>query len=214
MKRKNQSYIKELEMPRLFREDLISIEKIIKEDLQPKEYKIETKEYEYESVNLIPDDHKTVTELRIQTYTPYISIEFNRFNARIYSADDDLKTTGALTKILEILVKKERRVLYWSQKTSTFLAPILFLVSFRLLVETGKLELTKQWLTLGIFISSIIWWVASFHTSMRRFSIINFALSRERPNFLQRNKDQIMLLIVGAILGTFFTVFFQSVIPK
>lgn len=214
MKRKNQTFNKELKMPRLFREDLEFIEKIIKEELQPREYKIETREYEYETVDLIPRDHETVTELHIQTYTPYISIDFNRYSARVYAADDDLKTTGALTKIIEILIKKERKISYWSQEIAIYLTPFLFGALFTFII-TRKIELTRHWLAIGIFILIlvVVWWAVSFY-SMFRFSEINFFTSKKRQNFLQRNKDQIILLIIGAFAGAVFTVLIQGIFQK
>ena len=44
MKKINQLFSKKFKMPRLFRDDLIAMEEIIKDELKPREYKLETKE--------------------------------------------------------------------------------------------------------------------------------------------------------------------------
>jgi len=214
MKKKAQTFSKDLKMPQLYRDDLEIIEKIIKDELKPREYKIETKDYEYDGLESIPEDNEQITDLHIQTYSPYISIQFNRFSARIYAGDDDLKTTGALTKIVEVLSARERKMLFWSQKVGLWLAPILFFAPTRALIEIDRIKTPKHWFAIGLALAAVIWWIISYYLSMYRFSSITFISSKKSPGFIKRNKDQILVgLIVGipvAILSFFLGLFFRK----
>ena len=84
MKKKSQSFSQDFKMPYLFREDLESIENILKE-LSPQERTFETKDFEYKTIQEIPEDI-IVTHFHIQTYNPYINLEFSENNARIYAS--------------------------------------------------------------------------------------------------------------------------------
>lgn len=189
-------------MPCLYREDLEAIEMIIKDELKPREYKFETKDYEFDNIGTIPKDIESSVDFHIQTYNPYISIDFNRFSASVYANDDDLNTIGALTKIIEILSKKERKLLYWSQKFA-WVAPMLLIVPISTL---GKIKSTSPWFLLGFSIPAVILWIVSFYLSVYKFSRINFTSYKDSPSFLKRNRDQIILLIIGAIIGGIITV--------
>ncbi|MBU1130990.1 hypothetical protein KJ840_02555 [Patescibacteria group bacterium] len=198
MKKKIQPFSRDLKMPRLYRDDLESIEKIIKDKLKPREYKLETKDFEYDELGTIPKNNTPITDFHIQTHSPYISIDFNRFSAQIYAGDDDLNTTGALFKINDILSKKERKVLFWSQKIAVWLAPILFIAPIQALTEIGEIKSVKHWVALGMAFIAAIWWIVSFHSSMHRFSVITLVSFEEKPGFIRRNKDQI---IIGFVVG-------------
>lgn len=215
MKKKVQTFSKDLKMPQLYRNDLEAIERVIKEELKPREYKLETKEYEYDSLELIPEDAEPVTDFRIQTSGPYISVELNRFSARVYAGNDDINTTGALTKILGILSKRERKVLFWSQKIAMLFAPILFAVSMPTLTTTNEITSVMHWIVaISVPLIAVFWWLVSVYSSMYKFSTITFISSKKSPGFIKRNRDQILVgLIVGipvAIVGFILGLLFQG----
>ncbi len=199
-------------MPHIYREDLEKIENLILNELKPREYKIETNEYEYEKVEQLQKDLGTAVDLHVQTYTPYLSIDFNKNSARVYSGDDDLKTMGAFDQIFSILSKKERRVLYYLSKVSVWVAPILFFAPIRALAEIDKVDNPKLWVVLGVVLVSALWWVIGFYSSLYKFSIIDFTYLKEKPNFIVRNKDQIILVVIGAIIGAIATIVFNKIL--
>lgn len=49
-----------------------------------------------------------------------------------------------------------------------------------------------------------------YKISLYDFSIVEFINSTERPNFLIRHKDQIILIIITAIISAFATVVFEK----
>src|ERR1035437_9492197 len=96
MKKKTQSFNQAFKMPHLYREDLEEVEAVIK-IISPRSYKLETKDFEYTSIQDIPKDTLAVSNFHIQTFDPYISIDFENFSSRVYSSDDDdIKTLGAI----------------------------------------------------------------------------------------------------------------------
>lgn len=210
MKKKIQTFKKDLKMPKVWREDLEAIEEIIIKELSAEKYMIETDEYEYNTVNKIPKDTKTTAELRIQTYRPYITINFSQYSASIYSGDDDLKTKGAVSKILEILSRSERPLLFWFQRFSMTIAPILFVLFFKIFETISETKTILFWITSGILIAIVICCIVSFYISTNKFSCVQFIYKKERLNFFRRNQDQIVLLIFGAIIGAIFTKLFGS----
>jgi len=48
---------------------------------------------------------------------------------------------------------------------------------------------------------SAYWWYFSFQLGLKKFSKVELWKEKEKLNFFLRNKDQIILLIGGAILG-------------
>ena len=204
MKKKTRTCIKKLEMTRLYREDLEDIEEVIQMKLKPREYKLETKDYEYDKLESIPIDTEPVSEFHIQTHNPYIRIDLYPFSATIYTVDDNLNTIGALTEILEIFSKKTPKLLYWSEKVAQWLGPILFFAPILVLREIDEIRSIKHgiFLVVLVWLLATVWLIVSFRTSMYRFSLINFNFSKESPGFIKRNKDKILVgVIIGVIIA-------------
>ena len=106
---------------------------------------------------------------------------------------------------------RERKFFFWSSKIAVWVAPILFFAQLQAIIELGGIMSVKQWEAFSISLLAAIWWAISFYSSLYRFSIINFASLKEKPNFFQRNKDQIALIVFGAFLGAIFTMLIQNI---
>lgn len=199
-------------MPHLFRGDLENIEKIIKEDLKPREYKLETRDFEYKDIEEINKDSDITNEFYIQTHSPYIHINFYKYSAEIYSGDDDIKMVGVIKKVTEIIEKRERRCLWFIFRAADVFAPIIIIVSLSLVfVIIQKKKFEDIWYLILIFISSIMWYIFDFYFSFWGFSKIEFVYKKNRPSFLNKNRDQIILLVIGAVLGALVMIFFQTI---
>ena len=204
MKARSQIITKNYKMPHLYRNELNKIEEIIKE-LKPRDYKIISSAYEYENINEIPSEIGPLFELEIKTYDPYINIEFRKYEASIYLSNNDLISSGAFSKIDKILTKSERK-LFWFP-TSNILVPMVLggiigqLISRGLPVEPNFLKIF--YLFVGILLT--IYLFISFKTAFRNFSIIETIQKRERKSFLENNKDQLILITIGAAIGAIAT---------
>jgi len=210
-KKKNYNYYAlNFKMPHLFREDLELLEKIIKEELKPKEYKLETEEFEYQEFKEISEDTETTSEFHIQTHSPYISIDFSNHSARLYADSDDLKTIGALKKIEEIIFRRERKTLWRISNLSMWSIVLIYLPQL-LSIMSPKIGSKLVFILLLTFIVMVILWFFIGFRSLNNFSLIEFAYSKNKPNFFTRNKDQIILIIFGTIIGALVTIIFQKI---
>lgn len=216
MKKIIQSYSQDFKMPHLYREDLKKIEQIISDELEAQKYKIECGGYEYESIDEIPNDTSSANEFSIKTYHPYIDLEFNKYNSRLYAGGDDLKMTGAIKKVEEIIQNKERKVLWFFSQIAFWIAPYLFIGP--LIVLVGLIKKGAAFHMIGFLLllslSSAIWLWISYYNRLKTFSIIEFINKKDRHNFFTRNKDQIILLVMGAIVGAIATVIIQNIFVK
>lgn len=207
MKKKNTTFRKKFKMPYLFREDLEEIENIIKTELKPREFKMSTKEYEYDNLELMPKNSESINEFYIKTHSPYISIDFYGHDAQIYAGDDDIKTIGAVVKIIKVISERERKILWYCYRLSLLigLAILIFVLT------SGFYNRIVTILFIFLLLLIIIWTGIITYIEVYRFSVINFNYSKENLNFIKRNKDQIILLILSAILGALATILITKI---
>lgn len=204
------SHTLNFKMPHLFREDLELLEKIIKKELKPEEYKLETEEFEYQELKEISEDTEPMNKFHIQTDSPYISIDFSNYDARLYADSDDLKTIGALKKIEEIISRRERKTLWRISNLSMWSIVLIYLLQL-LPIMFPKIGFKLFFILLLTFIIMVILWLFIGFRSLNNFSLIEFAYSKSKSNFFTRNKDQIILIIFGAIIGSLVTIIFQKI---
>lgn len=201
-------------MPHLFREDLEGIEEVIKKELNPNGYKLDLGSFEYQEIKEIPEDTNSTNEFYIHTSSPYIRIDFNKSSARIYAGDDDIKTVGVIKKLTDIISKRERVFLWYLSNSANFFAPALFFGSILLLASTVHKEVKPSvvWYVV-VFTASLLsglWGVIGFRGILKKFSLIEFFYRKNKPNFFFRNKDQIMVGIIIAVISVLGTIFIQK----
>jgi len=215
MEKKKKYYTKRFKMPHLFREDLESIEYIIQNELKPKEYELETEDFKFSGVNEIPQDLPGTNQLQIHTRFPNIHIDFLKYEATIYRGDDDLNTVGAVTKLTEIISQRERKFLFSISANWWGLAAALIScnVSILILIEQLKKAITdlKMWVCISVIVLSVTWIILVFRNSFN-FSEVEFIYRKDNPRFSVKYQDQIILLVLGAVLTALFTVLIQIII--
>lgn len=215
MKKKTQNFSQSFKMPHLFREDLENIEIVIK-SLSPREYKLETKDFEYNSVEEIPKDTNAENNFDIQVHCPsYISINFDKSNADIYTSDDDLEIVGAVKKITDIILKKERKFLWFLAKLAWGIIPLIVGWSFgKIATDQKEISRNEAFLTLAIIILSILLFIWGFYTIYYKFSLVEFKYQKDKPNFFIKNKDQIIVGIIVGIIVAFISVLLTLLLLK
>lgn len=218
MRKKTQDFSQNFKMPHLFREDLESIENTIKE-LSPREYKFETKDFEYKTIQEIPGDINAVNDFHIQTYDPYIGLDFSKSNARIYSSDDNIKVIGVVKKIADVVSKRERRFFWYISKLACWFAPAFFFIPFSLILimffnhvfYKGLISKALVFISGLVPLLAAIWWIAGYRLDFYNFSLIEFAYRKNKSNLFIRNKDQIIVGIIVAIITVVLTLLFQKI---
>ena len=198
MKKKKQIFDKDFKMPNLFREDLENIELIIKNYLKPSEYKLESESFEYSEVAEIKINPKQINNLRIQTNNPDLFIDLTKKKASIHADDDGVNTVGSIKKMMDIIEKRERKFLWYSSNVGMLLILPLMTLSILSLVS---LQLVDKLYAIIILVSSIILLVGGLYATEYQFSIINFMYKEDKPSFFRRNKDQIGVNVIIAIIS-------------
>jgi hypothetical protein len=222
MKEKAKRIEHKFKMPHLFLDDLETIENTIKKEFPQSKYKLETKELEFESLSEIPKNLSMTRNFYIsvrndsESFYSRIDVNFHQWDASI-STDyyDDAKTFGLFNKIVEIISKRERKLLYWWLKLNPFMVGLLFIsaqISVELLVHKKQKNAIFVWLLIAMLLASICCCFVEEYINTRKFSIIEFVHKKEKPNFFKRNKDSIIIVIIGAILGSLFTLIAEFII--
>ena len=195
---------KEYLSPHLYREDLEDIEKIIKEDLQPKDYKISFCEYEYKTISEIPASTPPSKDFQMNSSLPsiYINLAKHSRGIRTYSDNTDLKTAGVFAKIDQVISLRDRRITLIWIKSSRLLAVLFYVVCiFFMTIKNFSPRLAVVDLVVGTL--AIFLWFLSFYSYPPK---VDFFYKRERGSFFERNKDQIFLSVISAIVGMVLTI--------
>ncbi|MEK7080851.1 MAG: hypothetical protein AAB902_00425 [Patescibacteria group bacterium] len=205
MIKKSQSLSKNYKMPHLYLDDLSSLEEIFKES-NPKKYKLETKDFEYQSTSELKEDNSIIHELVFRTHEPYISLSFDKNSARIYTDNDDLTTSGLISKINNKIKPTEQKGLFYIVKIIPFIGPPTFV--WTLLSGIFYWKKNGEILSILLFIIAIITGFASylsFKKDIWEYSTIELSLRKNKKNFFERNKDQLINTIISVLLGAILT---------
>lgn len=193
-------------MIHLYRDDLIEIENILKEQLKAKDIKLSTSEYEFSSVSEIPEDTQPTNDFKIQSYSPYVSIDLGTVSAKVYVSENSLSELGAFTEIVNVLKRRQRKFKHYFLHSSAWFAPSIVIYSILL---AAYFKDGRSLILVPLALLGILWWLTGFKTALGRYSTTEFTIQSASPSFFKRNKDQIILntgfTIFGAILGILFT---------
>ena len=205
----------EFKMPHLYKDDLEAIEKILQEELHTRSFSIEAGGYHYDSVREIDNQNAPVTELKIETHEPYITINFNKHSANLFISDSEVNTLGAASKIEQIIERRQRNFRWTNAKLATWLSggvTVIFLLAFTTNFSSKHLFATSIYFV-G-FILSCIWIYSSYHQSLKQYCKVEFVESINRTSFWIRKKDDVLVAVIstffGAILGVLGTLFVQT----
>lgn len=195
-------------MPLIYLDDLKAIEEVLN---AVRDFKIKTSDFEYDSVSEINNNQNHTNELSISACDPYISVEFNKHSAYLYASDSETRTVGIVTKLVEIIKKRKRRLRWLSTKISVWFAGPLFVIAFGILVkfrEQGVEEVI--WIGPIILVLIIIWWTLDYRHGLHSFSEIVFTKRDEQKSFLVRRKDEIILVVITSVLTFILTIIAQK----
>lgn len=210
MKQISKSIRKDFKMPLIYLDDLEAIEEVLKGN-SVRDFKIKTSDFEYDSVSEINSNQKHTNELSISARDPYISVDFNKYSTYLYASESETKTVGIVTKIAEIIKKRERKLRWFSAKISVWLAGPLFVIAFGILVKVREKGVEEvRWIGPVILALIIIWWALDYRHSLHLFSDIAFIRRDEQKSFFVRKKDEIILVIITVILTSVLTIIAQQ----
>jgi hypothetical protein len=197
MKKLVGSYAVKLPPLRLFIDDIEEIARVLSEASE--NIQIRSDNYELDNASdLFNLDVDTINNLELSSNNPYISAKFLRGGARLYISTDDAYSRGILEKIKQICLKRRRRfasfvVKFWPSYVFVFIGITLM----------GMSKINRVYFPLGLlaFLFYVFLAIANYIVDLRRYSVIVISKSTERPNFLKRNSDEIIIGVGSAIIG-------------
>lgn len=175
--------------------------------------KVRVDRFEFDSpAELEKHSQKIVNQLYVRSDDPFIQVDFDPYGASVYSSDDDALSRGIVDRVREIVVPNQRRLAWLSLYG---VVPQLFGWAS---VTGGAVAAAKSvWWGLALAVIAAVaagsWWIAAYRSDTKRHSVIHLIHRAAAPSFLQRNRDQLVVLaisnlLVGAV--TFVATYFAT----
>lgn len=218
MEKINQPIRKKFPQVKLYLDDLKRITEILKnQGFKKIEIATTTNKYSSDEIAMIPA--KTPVS-EIKAYDPfYISVNFNKSFGKgvsIYSDTDSAIAEGIVQKIGLILLNRKRKI--FSILVKTWVVYTLFIL-IQALAYFLKAKGTIQTLTMFLIILGAIIYDAFFGFLLDsgilfRKNVFYYKNREEQPSFWIRKKDDIILAILSAIVGSILTIAATIIILK
>lgn len=191
MKKLDQSISQEYLPVKLHLNDLVEMQQILREST--KNYKLQSSGYIYDSIEELASNigKHELFELEISSSEPYARIEFTRMWAKLYVGSSKLDSAGLFHNLHRILAKSRRRLwIMYSYYTVWGLNILSFAATY----------VQSPWRSVFSFSAlTMVFWVLFIR--LRRHSTI-ILVSRDVPvTFWSRNKDEIIIALISAIMG-------------
>ncbi|MDD5038394.1 MAG: hypothetical protein PHN78_03660 [Dehalococcoidales bacterium] len=198
---------KELPPVKLYLDDLKAICDTLAQKAKTIDISVDTgiEEYKVEDIEQLKKlETKKIHELSIKCSDPYITIEFKPGWVKIYFGEDSTYNRGILSEIEDIL---QRRKVFGGRFLTSFWASFLVggLIggSFIGMLVTSK---TYVWLFLALELISILLMTFLWKFTFSGYSTIVLSESKEEISFWKRNRDQILVALIAATVGSLVTV--------
>jgi hypothetical protein len=162
-----------------------------------KAFEITTGNVKCDSVNDLAEHFKSKTlyEMKLSTSNPYVNVEFNKFNARLYVGSDDAQGAGLFHKLDALLTGARRKPAFlyswysmWAGNALTAASPLFMPAWFH-----------------GAFLAIWFPWFAwVFYVRMLRSSEIMIFERHEKPGFRIRTRDQLAVSAISNLISLLF----------
>ena len=170
------------------------------------EVTMEYDKYEIQSINDIASiDLPHTNHFIIRGVRPFVSLECEKNSAYLYASENTAIYLELFHKI-EDIVRKRKNLLRKGLQNS-ILSGSFFGLSFSHLILIYNYPKFSIGITLFILhiTMAILWSFFGFIDHFQNYSIIIPKNKTEAPNIFERNKDQLFLLIFGAVIGMALT---------
>lgn len=192
---------------KLFLEDLEKIVEIMSSN--SKVVEIFDRDFKYDSIADLTKNRKKVRHLNLMVSSPYISFEYNSF--RRDAKDDNFAGEFKLSASYDADVSflKIREILEQKKGWFSFLASHLFfsiiLTNLLILISASILDyFVADNIMIIIIILTVIY--LPFLGAIGYLTSIDLEYSHRRQSFWAKNRDQILIAIIGAVIGVLATI--------
>lgn len=164
---------------------------------------IEADNFRMDSVEELSDLLKEeIHDLKIVRKKPYVSLELSPRNAWLHIKQDDDVSWGIFERVKNVLAERKKP---FSWLLHTPVLQMLLILAIMAIPFLGGYTSNNRLLTIVPILTSVpllAWWfVYTEYHERRWFSTIILKNRIESPSFLKRNRDTILIALIGAILG-------------
>ena len=211
MKKLAQRILIDLPPVRLYLDDLEEIETILKSEF--KRLKIRSEGFELSSVSELREFKKDkVKDLDISVCDSfYMYLSLNKGSARISSEQDDIRVVGIIEKIKQIVTRKSSVFKFMRWKDLLLIHLVISAVCGLLLAKflVSLMSPGPSGFLFGgrpIYMGALLSFFAIvdfllYRLAFRSYSVIYLLPKNESPGFLKRNKDQLLVAFISALIG-------------
>ncbi|WP_291122310.1 hypothetical protein [Flavobacterium sp. UBA6046] len=208
MEKLNKSNSKYYDAPTLYLDDLRRIEEILKSSTT--DYSLETGDYNFVDIDelLQQRDGDTLTDIEFKSRKPYISINFNKSNSRLYCGDNETTTLGIFHKVDELLSSTvyKRSILF------SYLVYFIILIAYFIILIAYFIGQTlfsiNAVLSIFLLLVFVIYAITFMYLNInkKKTEVHLYKRQNRRENFFKRNGDAIWVAIIAVILGVVLTI--------
>lgn len=158
-------------------------------------------------------DKPIVRELNIRTSKPSLEVDLRPAIAWLHIYDDDTKALGLSKKIEDILTKSQSPIRFfingWACVIFAFICGGAVFVPISYVLKQKPVTypyLILACLILGFVLAVALPIVTLYFMDTRRQSLFLLERKSNRQGFLTRKKDELIIVIISAIVGSILTV--------
>ncbi len=203
MKKLPLSHREKLNQSKFYLDDIENIVEIFRE--ASGEVRIETKGYALDSVQELANlGSETINDLKISIQHPHVKLELQNFIIELYIGDDSPLSRGIFEKVKAIVNKKNKSFIS-TLRNSAFGVGLSSAFLFLGVIAAFQQSWSLVTLALIAAITCAFWARWAWNEHFGRYSIIMLKKQAEHKSFVERNKDQIILIIVSGLVGAIIT---------
>ncbi|OAM51316.1 hypothetical protein A7981_11360 [Methylovorus sp. MM2] len=166
---------------------------------------------EYESLKefLQHTSWRRASEVNIRVPEPYVSISMDNSSTRLHMSSSQRVELGLFSQLDEVLTRCERSPRFFYSYKWVLILPLFVQALF----AVSPIAINAD-LKLAISILMLLWSSSVMYINLCKHSIVNRVNEKDRPGFLKRNLDGILIGIISAILGGIVGIFTPPIVEK
>lgn len=182
-------------------EDLTEIIAFLQESA--KNIEISTEDYRFSTLDELKQHVGSRTQFNLALMTdanPHVTIDFNQHKPRLYVAGDAAQATHLYHELNSLLSRCQRSFPWmYSLRFAIILAFVVLTAEYFVYWRAFASIAPQIFTALLAVVGPLVVWVS--FVKLRRVCVIRMQRRADRPPFFERNRDQLVVLLIGALLG-------------
>lgn len=211
MKKKNRTFSLDLHPTRIYLDEIILLEEVLRQNCKSMYIDVDDEEYDFDTTSeLCSLKKKAISNVAIIAHAPDINIRISDSYARISYQSDDVCVLGVIEKIRQILQGGQSYwniFLYWKGSVILFLTLTALLIVAEIVLLPHPLKVKLEIANILFLISTFIWILKAVLFSQH--SIIYLVRRSERRHPLKKlffkSSREIIIAVVSSALAAIIT---------